>query len=193
MSGHMFTADLHFGHKLVSELRGYGSVEFHDEAMIARTNRAVTKDTILWILGDLGVSTSSYVIDQARRIKCRKILVAGNHDAFHPMHRNAWKQQKKLAGVFEAVLPYQKLRIGKREVMLNHLPYAGGGDHTAEERYDQYRMPDLGMPLLCGHVHDAWKFNGRQFNVGVDVNGFNPVSSSTVEQWLDGLDEGVHQ
>lgn len=189
MNGHQFTADPHFGHKLVAKLRGFNNVEDHDQWLLDRINNKVTPDTILWILGDLGVSTSNYVINQVRKINCRRVLIAGNHDAFHPMHRNAWKQQIKHPDLFEAVLPYQKLKVNGTEILMNHLPYEG--DHTGEERYAQYRMPDRGMSLLCGHVHDAWRFKGNQFNVGVDVNDFKPVTWETIAGWLDFLEETV--
>jgi len=64
--------------------------------------------------------------------------------------------------------------------MLCHLPYQG--DHTDIDRYPEYRLPDLGMPMLCGHVHDAWKVRYTdvkqtlQINVGMDVWGLLPVA-----------------
>lgn len=66
---------------------------------------------------------------------------------------------------------------------MSHLPYHNSGDHTPGNRYNEYRLPNEGLPLLCGHVHDAWKFQGNQFNVGVDVNDFKPVSANTVVEW----------
>jgi calcineurin-like phosphoesterase family protein len=31
-----------------------------------------------------------------------------------------------------------------------------------------------------GHVHTSWRLNGRQLNVGVDVNDYAPISEDDV-------------
>lgn len=85
--------------------------------------------------------------------------------------------------VFDSVSPYARVRLAGRDLLMNHLPYSG--DHQDVDRYDQYRMPDLGIPLLCGHVHAEWKVEGIQFNVGVDVNDFKPVSQEEVIEFYD--------
>ena len=90
---HLFTADLHFGHKFMAELRGYDSVEDHDEAMLDRLNGQIHKNDIVWLLGDIGIRTDEATLDTVSRIKGRKMLISGNHDATHPMHRGAWKAQ----------------------------------------------------------------------------------------------------
>lgn len=181
---HLFTADLHFGHNLVAGLRGFSTTEEHDETIIRNFNSVVREDDILWVLGDLSVRSSDETLEKVSRIVCRKVLIAGNHDSVHPMHRNAWKHQGKFLRVFEAVLPYQKMHLSGEDFLLNHLPYEG--DHKETDRYTQYRMPDEGLPLLCGHVHEAWKYKDTQFNVGVDVNGLLPVTEETVLQWIYG-------
>lgn len=180
--GHMFTADLHFGHGKVAGVRGFSSTHEHDDFLVKRLNDTLRPDTVLWILGDLALKVDSYVMSRVEQIQGRKVLIAGNHDPFHPMHRNAWKHQDWALEVFEAVMPYQKLRLAGRDILLNHLPYEG--EHLGADRYTQYRMPDEGLPMLCGHVHEAWRISGRQFNVGVDVNSFRPVDEQTVLAWM---------
>jgi len=75
-------------------------------------------------------------------------------------------------------------------VHMAHLPYRGGGDHTATERYVEQRMLDDGRtPLLCGHVHDAWTtkqtpLGTRMINVGVDAWNYLPVPERTVLSML---------
>jgi calcineurin-like phosphoesterase family protein len=64
---------------------------------------------------------------------------------------------------------------------VSHYPYEG--DHFTDDRFPELRPEDTGLPLLHGHVHKLWKFNGRQFNVGVDVNDFAPVSEHEVLAW----------
>lgn len=181
MSNHLFTADLHLGHKFVSNLRGYDNTDDHDEVIISNLRSTVRKDDVLWVLGDYSCSQHERARKLLSEVPGRKVLVPGNHDPEHPMHRGAWKHQREAMGTFEAVLPYQRIRLNKINFLMSHLPYEG--DHKAVDRYDEYRLPDKGMPLLCGHVHEAWKFQGNQFNVGVDVNDFKPVSANTVLEW----------
>jgi calcineurin-like phosphoesterase family protein len=55
-------------------------------------------------------------------------------------------------------------------VNLNHMPY-----DTVDARYQDYKWPDDGRWLLCGHIHQHWKVKGRMINVGVDVWNYTPV------------------
>jgi len=186
MSDHLFTADLHLGHQLVAELRGFNSIAEHDGFIMDRLRSSVRKHDVLWVLGDYSVSKHEYARSLLRSVYCRKILIPGNHDPEHGMHRGAWNRQVDALDTFDAVLNYQRIRLGKINFLMSHLPYHGEGDHTPGNRYNEYRLPNEGMPLLCGHVHEAWRFKGSQFNVGVDVNDFKPVPSATVLDWWRG-------
>ena len=176
---HLFTADLHFGHNFVAGLRGFDSAEAHDESMIEGINSVTQDADILWILGDIGIRTDEETLDKVGRLKGRKMLISGNHDSTHPMHKNAWKSQAKALRVFEYVAPFQRLRLGGEDILLSHLPYAG--DHSEEDRYEQYRLKDERIPLLCGHVHGAWETRDNQWNVGVDFG--LPVHEANVIWW----------
>ena len=37
--------------------------------------------------------------------------------------------------------------------MVSHFPYSG--DHSEESRYDQWRLPDFGVPIIHGHTHSS--------------------------------------
>lgn len=143
---HLFTADLHFGHTFVAGLRGFDSAEDHDEFMIEDINRVTHEDDILWILGDIGIRTDDETLDKVGRLNGRKMLISGNHDSTHPMHKNAWKSQARALRVFEYVSPFQRLRLGGEYVLLSHLPYEG--DHSEEARYEQYG-PRIGAFHFC--------------------------------------------
>ena len=70
-------------------------------------------------------------------------------------------------GVFESVMVSDQVNIQGRQIMLSHFPYRGDHEHTGE-RYVQWRLRDEGLWLIHGHVHDEWKINGHQINVGWD-------------------------
>ena len=96
-----FTTDTHFGHPLVSVLRGFttfdpghtqydallssqgrkaADTDAHDEAIVANINRIVGEDDELWILGDIGYRTSvRHLKSCLRQLRCRHLhAVIGN-------------------------------------------------------------------------------------------------------------------
>ena len=80
LGGVGFTSDLHLGHELAARLRGFSSVEDHDEAVIHTLSRQCDKRTVLWVLGDVAMRVES--LDLLARVPGRKRLVRGNHDNF---------------------------------------------------------------------------------------------------------------
>lgn len=174
--GVWFTADSHFGHKaMAAEGKGwrpFATVVEHDEFLISQWNKVVRPDDQVWHLGDVGMNTT-HTLGIVARLNGTKHLVAGNHDEVWPGHREAYKHQARWLEVFASVQPFARRRIDGRAVLLCHFPYFG--DHLGKERYAQWRLPDMGDWLLCGHVHGDWAQRGRQVNVGVDVRGWRPV------------------
>lgn len=182
-----FTSDTHFCHRRVAELRGFATVEEHDETLIGLWNAKVKPGAQVWHLGDVGGGPSgaertASVLDRVRRLNGVIHLIAGNHDPVHPMHRDSHKHIVDWMQVFETVQAFARRRVEGGEVLLSHLPFSG--DHTPIDRHTQYRLRDEGLPLLHGHVHDLWKVRGNQVNVGVDVWGFAPVHLDEVAPLL---------
>ena len=80
-----------------------------------------------------------------------------------------------MAAGFDAVLPEQvELTLGDRSVVACHFPYVG--DSHDDDRFAPHRPVDDGRILLHGHVHNRWRIDGRQVNVGCDVWDYRPVS-----------------
>jgi calcineurin-like phosphoesterase family protein len=160
---------------------GEADTEAHDAAILASLIRLVKPGDDLYFLGDLTLRTPAEVWPLVDKIPGRKICVTGNHDAPHPMHANGWKHQREWQEHFDAVVSGTTVRIAGEKVAVSHLPYLGGGDHTAVERYGLWRPHDDGGFLLCGHVHSLWKQKGRMINAGVDVWGMKPVREHEIE------------
>lgn len=63
-------------------------------------------------------------------------------------------------------------------------------DHTAKSRYEQWRLPDHGLPLLHGHVHTSAKVtttpitSAQQVHVGLDAWNLKPVALSQIAEVL---------
>ena len=76
----LFCSDLHISHALAAEKRGFASVEEHDRNIIDTLAAQCHKKDILWILGDVCFDLPK--MEWLNEIRCRKILVRGNHDQF---------------------------------------------------------------------------------------------------------------
>lgn len=188
MSTTYFTSDLHLGHKNIVSYcnRPFNSVEEMDKAILSRWQKTVTRDDdIVWVLGDISIDGSfKHALDLMRTLRGRKRLIMGNHDRCFIGHSEWTRHMKYYQVVFELVLPSAVTKVGGTKVLLSHFPYSG--DSRGEDRYDQYRLPDLGMPLLHGHTHstEVKSQHPRQIHVGVDSWDFRPVASHVLEDLL---------
>ena len=183
-----FTADTHFGHANIIRYcnRPYASVEEMDADLVRRWNERVADGDTVWVLGDFALGRLERSLAHAGRLKGRLRLVVGNHDrpfTGDAARRARWEETYLRAG-FETVehgaVPF--LLAGRHRVTLCHFPYAGDSQDT--DRYLERRPPDDGLPLVHGHVHEKWHRNGRQLKVGVDRNGYAPLSEAEVADAL---------
>lgn len=186
-----FSADHHFGHKNIPRLAGrpWSDVDEMNEDLIDIWNSKVAPGDMVYYVGDFSLSMKALAL--VPRLNGEIILIAGNHEECWTGHRDAGKAARALAryeasGLAE-VHPSGRLQmsLGDMDVLVSHLPYYGDSRH--DERYVDLRPKDEGLPIICGHVHGAWRAyggNGRshrgQVNVGVDVWDFAPVSEEAV-------------
>lgn len=186
MSTIWFTSDTHFGHQAIIKHsnRPFADVEEMDEHMIQKWNEVVSPNDQVYHLGDVGLGSDKRTLECVSRLKGHKHLIAGNHDSVHPSsrryhgHYRSWMDK----GHFESITTFAKKKIAGRDVLLSHFPYAG--DHTETDRMSQYRLRNEGLFLLHGHVHEKWILQEAQYNVGVDVHEFMPISLDHVAQMV---------
>lgn len=187
-----WTSDLHLGHARIIELcsRPFSDTDEMNETLISNINDTCGPDDELWVLGDVVMGKFTETIQLLGLIKARLIMVAGNHDRVHAAYRLSSSKKDEASRLYSQY--FEQVHVdgldvvrleGEVPVAVNHFPYPGGGDSHGEDRYTDLRPVDRGLPLLCGHVHQAWRVQGRQFNVGVDVNEFRPVAESVVTEW----------
>ena len=199
MSTIHFTSDLHLGHEKVAALRGFASSEEHDHAVAFRWLDTVGPRDRVYVLGDVTGDSRALgkAFDLLGLLPGQKHLIAGNHDAVHPMNRNAHKRLRDYLDVFASVASTGTVKIADETVLLSHFPYTRD---RAETRYPQWRLPNLGKWLLHGHTHGteratvegehlhAWGqtspvktiFRSREIHVGLDAWDLTPVSIDTV-------------
>lgn len=150
-----FTSDLHLGHENVLRFdnRPFASVEKMDEELIRRWNAKVSKEDIVYVLGDLIWKTRS---DDAptliKRLNGQIILIKGNHDRF--LHNI--KAKEALAGIKDYDDISVTLEDGTvRRCILSHyfIPmYIGhrynaihlhGHSHTSEEALMEREIAEM--------------------------------------------------
>ncbi|MGN7186970.1 metallophosphoesterase [Microbacterium enclense] len=185
MSETFYTSDPHLGHPMLAGLRGFltdgePDTAAHDAWYADMWRSQVTKRDVVYVLGDLtvgGIGQESRALDLIASLPGRKVFIAGNHDRVHPAHRESMKPgvQARWLDVFDAVHPFALRRVTvegqRRHVHLSHFPLFG--DHTREDRFDEWRLKDHGGWLLHGHTHNPTQrvHDSRQLHVGIDAWG----------------------
>lgn len=185
-----FSSDHHFGHNNIIQYcnRQFRSVEEMNDAMVEYWNETVTPNDEVYYLGDFSLRYEYFKMF-CPRLKGKIFFVPGNHDQC--WGKSSWTEEKRATRIkmYEdcgvAVLP--KILTKNFEgthFVLSHLPY-GGARETDERDFGKHHPKDEGSYLLHGHVHNAWKKNGRQINVGADVWNFRPVSLKQIHELID--------
>lgn len=204
-----FISDLHLQHDFVAGLRGFrprdpgiSAADDHDAEVAANWDFWVRHEDTVWILGDITMANNP--LAAFRWLYARpgtKHLILGNHDQIHPARRTAQKDyikfQGEYAATFASIQTFARRRApnGGPEYLMSHFPYPGTSEGTDpngrpyDDRYLQYRLQDLGVPLLHGHTHrnetaTISQRGTKQFHVGLDAHGLAPVNLSKIEEWL---------
>jgi len=162
-----FTADTHFGdHRTINIWRRpFANVAEMDALLIERWNKIVAEGDTVWHLGDVARRPREVGAFLAR-LNGTKHLLRGNNDSDETLAAEGWTS----AG------DYVEIDVDGRSLVLCHYPFRSwNGQHRTSLN-------------LHGHSHGRLKPMPRQFDVGVDVHGFAPV---TLDQLLGSRDRGV--
>jgi calcineurin-like phosphoesterase family protein len=132
-----------------------------DEALIKNWNKRVAKGDVVYHLGDFGFGRCLDVLDRLNGII---ILIEGSHDS-HIM--------RECEGRFFQINKMRTITILKQEITLCH--------------YAMRRWPKshYGSWHLYGHSHGKLPPYGKSFDVGVDCNGFSPISFFEIQTKMD--------
>ena len=174
-----FTADTHFGDAdLVRRRRsGFGSVEDHDEALVARWNARVGVDDEVWHLGDFAAEASrAHCAAIFQRLNGVKRLVRGNHDT------------NRVLDLPWAEPPVDSARIRvvdadgtARRLFLSHYPHRSWPGFWRETRH------------LYGHTHACLPDTSRSCDVGVDAQDYRPVALAEVLARQDAAEQAPEE
>ena len=173
-----FTSDLHFFH---NNAIGYGSRPYGDwqemnEGLIQNWNQAVGPEDEVYILGDLTMKGPQQALEVIGRLNGTKYMIRGNHDHF--LNKAAFD-----TSVFAWIKDYHRLVYQGQRIVLFHYPIA------------EWDQKFRGAIHLHGHQHNPPEYNLnnkknglRRYDVGVDANGWRPVS---IEEILNFFDIGI--
>jgi len=162
------SADAHFGHTNIIKYckRPFYNAEEMDRVMIRRWNELVRSGDTVYYLGDFCMRGHTSPDGILRKLNGNIILIRGNHDRLHPTPPEG----------FKAIYPYLVLKHDGYIVSMNHYP---GADISNV-------FPNKYVVYLCGHVHEKWKFQGRDMNIGVDQWEYRPITlTQAIEEYVE--------
>lgn len=162
-----FTSDWHLYHENVIKYsnRPFANAAEMNEAIIANTNKIVTKRDNLYILGDL-FFTSEYetFASDLKRVNGNIYVVPGNHDYKFRRHGRDLVH----AGIIRQLMPdLCEIRIDRMNIVLSHFPLLS------------WNKAHHGSVMLHGHSHGTtmYPFAARIKDVGIDCHPeFRPFS-----------------
>jgi len=156
-----FTSDTHFGHGGALGLyrRPFPSVAAMNDRIVELWNETVGPDDDVWHLGDFAIRQKpAAVAELLARLQGHKHLLTGNNDPPATTELEGW----------ESVQPYAEIAVDDVSLVLCHYPFRS------------WRGMGKGWVNLHGHCHGRMKPQPRQFDVGVDIWGFRPVTMRTI-------------
>ncbi|ANM09250.1 MULTISPECIES: hypothetical protein [unclassified Rhizobium] len=180
-----YTADLHLGHHGIlrhrAATRSYDTVEDMDRAIVERINERVTKDDILYIIGDFAISSDpAYVRHLFHSINCRKILVLGNHDL-----DNKGRVANTIRDLPWDISPTAALETTDEGARI-YLHHYGCRTWPAVHH---------GSYHLFGHSHGGLPPMGRSRDVGVDCpdTNFAPMTFAEIKETIMSVETAWYQ
>lgn len=165
-----FTSDLHFGHyNIIAHCnRPFQSIDHMNSVLIQNWNQKVTDRDDVYILGDFTMEDAATAHRFFSVLNGKKYLIRGNHDKFT-------EKFEQYAEDIVWIKDYHVLKYEKKKFILFHYPIL------------EWESYGKGSIHLYGHIHNNIQslervkvLDKNAYNVGVDVNGYAPISIDEV-------------
>jgi calcineurin-like phosphoesterase family protein len=156
-----FTSDTHFGDapRLRVDKRPFASIGEMERAIVERWNETVAADDEVWHLGDFALGPPPQrIAELLAALNGRKHLIIGNNDGPGTLEQPGWA----------SVQHYAEPTVDGKRLVLCHYPFR------------TWNRMGQGVVNLHGHSHGRLKAATRQYDVGVDVWDFRPVTLATI-------------
>ncbi len=154
-----FTADTHFCHTNILQYcnRPFKTVEEMDETIISNWNACVNDSDTVYHCGDFAFRNPE---EYLKRLKGRLVLILGNHDY------KRIRDYEKLVPIHDLL----SIKIEDVSIVLCH--------------YSMRVWPKSHFNAwnLYGHSHGTLDDWGKSYDVGVDKNGFTPLSFEQLKE-----------
>jgi calcineurin-like phosphoesterase family protein len=156
-----FTSDTHFSDPRILQIdrRPFANLEEHDAALIAAWREIVGPEDTVWHLGDFARDAppgrASAILEQLPGIKR---LIIGNNDPESVLADPGWA----------SVAHYEEIERDGLRIILCHYPFR------------TWRDSGRGAIDLHGHSHGRLTPVTRQYDVGVDVREYRPVTLAQI-------------
>ena len=165
-----FISDTHFHHSNIIKYcnRPFKDISEMNETIISNWNSIITKDDIVYHLGDFSLSNDEEIKNIFNKLNGNIILIRGNHDR---------KSVKFYENIGFKVLTHAPIILDEYKLMLSHVPLS---DDKIINGYIN----------LHGHIHnkkisDDYPKNyseNRHINLSVDSTDFKPVSLGEINK-----------
>ena len=167
-----FTSDMHFSHTNVIKYakRPFKNADEMNEEMIKRWNAVVTKQDIVYIIGDVAFERDhNKLVWLLSRLNGEKHLIEGNHD--DKMHASVKKCFQSISSLREIRVADADNEFGWQYITLCH--YA----------MRVWNKSHYGSWMLYGHSHGTLFDDPESLScdVGVDCWDFKPVSYAEIK------------
>ena len=159
MENIFFTADTHFGHANVLKhcKRPFADVGEMNETLVRNWNAVVPKGALTYVLGDM-LWKPDEDEDLIGRLNGQIFLVKGSHDRYEMKHKKIVKVER-----------LHNFRIDDQPITLCHFCMR------------VWHLSHFNSFHLFGHSHGRLAPIGKSMDVGVDAQGYFPVSWAQVK------------
>jgi calcineurin-like phosphoesterase family protein len=140
-----------------------------DAELFRRWNSRVNSEDLVIVVGDFIFARHADAEGIVSQLNGQIILVRGGHDKVLPV---PW-------------VPYMFMRIAGYNCLINHRPIIPRGTKDPYRDNDSHLSKEIiaqAERVICGHAHQKWLRNGINYNCGVDVHGFAPISLDELEK-----------
>lgn len=169
-----FTADTHFGSdrtRILSK-RNFKSTDEMDQAFINNWNTLISKDDIVYHLGDFGE------FKNVKKLNGNIVLILGNYEKNEMKEKfnnnfDDYKDYLKTYGFNEIYENNIELVIKGRILNLTHEPL-----DCVKDKFN-----------LFGHIHKLQLVKSFGLNVGIDCHNYLPINEDEVEFYLNAIEK----
>lgn len=166
-----FTSDLHLGHSNIIRLAGrpFADATDMDETLIQNWNDRVARHDRVYLLGDVSFHPPNSTRELVSRLNGEIHLIYGNHDT---------RTVRKIPDAFASVEAFSEIKLWDQHITLCH--YA----------LRVWNRSHYGSWALYGHSHGTLPDDpyACSMDVGVDPNGYHPVSFDEVRTFMSHKD-----